>query len=105
MASENQLFWSAFAMGQFLDLPSSDQQRIDDCVNLIRSFPLIGVRLLVGAGRHHRRFVCYGFRIVYSLEVGNDADKKKQGSIDEPPPMTGELSSHMKITIRRFARS
>ena len=87
-------------MGQFLEMKSAEQSHVNGCVDLVRQFPLIGVRLITGPGEHRRRFVCGGFRIVYSLKEYNAEDITDQQSVK-----TGleETRSFAEITIRRFA--
>ncbi|MHB8181896.1 MAG: hypothetical protein ACYDDR_13895 [Acidithiobacillus ferrivorans] len=88
-------------MGQFLGMAIGEQDRVNDCVEMIGRFPLIGVRLITGAGEHRRRFVCGGFRIVYSLTAAGGGDDVTS----EPRDQKEEILPRMWITIRRFARA
>jgi mRNA-degrading endonuclease RelE of RelBE toxin-antitoxin system len=95
VTEKNRLFWSALATGQFLELKLSEQERINDCVDIVCQFPMVGVRMIVAKGlEHRRRFICGGFRIVYCI------DKPKKS--DTPG---GEIIEHEVITIKRFKRA
>ncbi|MHB8859765.1 MAG: type II toxin-antitoxin system RelE/ParE family toxin [Thermoleophilia bacterium] len=93
------LYWSALATGQFLEMKTGEQDRVNGCAEMIGEFPFIGVRLMSPAGEHRRRFVCGGYRIVYSItEDGDHVTNRasvKNGS--------EEIPQFAAIIIRRFA--
>ncbi|MHB1361965.1 MAG: hypothetical protein ACYCW5_05130 [Thermoleophilia bacterium] len=99
MAEAGRLYWSAFATSQLLEMKTGEQDRVSDCVEMIRQFPLIGVRLIAPGDEHRRRFVCGGFRIVYSLAEHGD-DVMIRQSVNTRAEESGQI---VEITIRRFA--
>ncbi|MCL4474059.1 MAG: type II toxin-antitoxin system RelE/ParE family toxin [Actinobacteria bacterium] len=97
--AEARLYWSAFTTGRFLEMKTGEQDRVNGCVEMIGEFPFIGVRLMSATGEHRRRFVCGGYRIVYSITEDGDHVTNR------PPVKNGseEIPQFAGIIIRRFA--
>lgn len=98
MERDIRLFWSAYATAQYLEEDITLQERIDACVNLIISFPLIGTRLATAETEHRRRFVCAGLRIIYTLKETRLIDAE----INLPESEGDKSATRFEITITRL---
>lgn len=101
MNTAGRLFWSVKATAQYLEAGPGARQQIDACVDLIRRFPLIGVRLTLARTGNRRRFVCAGFQIFHDLRETRLAELNRGGSAagGEAP------AAREEITIRFFKRT
>lgn len=114
MVAAKRLLWSAFALGQLLEMNAREKVHVNICVDLIGQFPLIGVRLLSTEGEHRRRLICSGFRIMYSLEGSRRETGKSPGEAgannitNHQPSQSSQEGNEgiprVDIVIRRFAR-
>lgn len=92
MIDSNRLFWSAQATAQFLELETANKKGVDNCVDLIARFPLIGIKLLLGKSIEHRRFVCAGFQVIYELRERDSNIDGDRTSNNEPKSVSFEIT-------------
>lgn len=100
MTAHVRLFWSVSATAQFLEMEAALRKQLDSCVDLICKFPLIGTRLVTAGIKHHRRFVCGGFQIIYDLKETGFVDLNQKASKTK----NSEATHRAEITIMWFKR-